>query len=67
MGLPPERRVELLRELVKMGVPVYTYHGRRRVARIDVEGSWIVIHYDNGSAVRLHAQHLGRRKFVAVI
>ena len=67
-ALAPEERVEILRQLIEMGVPVYTYYRRRRVVEIRQEGSWVVLRFDNGEERRIHLTgHFARIKFTAVI
>ena len=67
-ALTPEERVELLQQLIQMGVPVYTYYRRRRVVEIRQEGSWVVLRFDNGEERKIHVTgHFARIKFVAVV
>ena len=67
-ALTPEERVEILQQLIEMGVPVYTYYRRRRVVAIRQEGSWVVLRFDNGEERKIHVTgHFARIKFTAVI
>jgi hypothetical protein len=64
----PEERLELLRRLIEMGVPVYTYYRRRRIVGVRREGSWVVLRFDGGEERRVHLTgHFARLKFIAVI